>query len=138
MSHMPLTRAIQFSLLMVMTAGMFYCGKEKPPPPRAIIPFPPDSLAQYFQTRTDSSENLWLLDPKDATTAFINEYDMVKGGFSANDAILIGEGLFHATVEAELPDKILVIDLERPFKHLGDKSIWQVVSMKEKPWPKKK
>jgi hypothetical protein len=70
--------------------------------------------------------------------AFINEYRMVKGGFSATDVILIGESLFHATVEAELPTRILAIDLERPFKHLGDKSIWQVVAMKEKPWPEKK
>ena len=117
---------------------MVYCAKSKKPKPRAMIPFPPDSLAEYYQTRADSSENLWLLDPRDATTAFINQYRMVKGGFSSTDAVLIGEGLFHATVEAELPDKILVVELERPFKHLGNRSIWQVVSMKEKPWPEKK
>lgn len=101
------------------------------------MPYPDIETAEYYQSRIDSSEYEWFLNAKDAATSFVNEYRMVKGGYSATDAILIGEGIFHATVEVELPDKILVLELERPFKHLGRKSIWQVVEMKEKPWPKK-
>jgi hypothetical protein len=117
--------------------GLFSCDFKKKAEAQIELPYPDSALAEYYQSRVDSNEYTWYLNAKDAATAFVNEYRLVKGGFSSNDAILVGEGIFHATVEIELPDKILVLELERPFKHLGRKSIWQVVEMKEKPWPEK-
>ena len=124
-------------LFLLLTAGMFFCDFNKNTEREIPLPYPDSTMAKFYQSRVDSNEYVWFLDAKDAATSFVNEYRMVKDGFSATDAILVGEGIFHATVEIELSDKILVLELERPFKHLGRKSIWQVVAMKEKPWPKK-
>ena len=123
-------------LIIIFACGLFFCGVKKQTGRQIKLPYPYIETAEYYQSRVDSSEYEWFLNSKDAACSFINEYRMVEGGFSATDAILIGEGIFHATVEIELPDKILVLEMERPFKHLGRKSIWQVVEMKEKPWPK--
>lgn len=124
-------------LIIIFACGLFFCGGKKQTGRQIELPYPDNETAEYYQSRVDSSEYEWFLDSKDAACSFINEYRMIEDGFSATDAILIGEGIFHATVEIELPDKILVLEMERPFKHLGRKSIWQVVEMKEKPWPKK-
>jgi hypothetical protein len=122
--------------IIILACGLFFCDFKKQTGRQIRLPYPDNETAEYYQSRVDSSEYEWFLNSKGAATSFINEYRMVEGGYSATDAILIGEGIFHATVEVELPDKILVLELERPFKHLGRRSIWQVVEMKEKPWPK--
>jgi hypothetical protein len=125
-------------IFLVMIVGLSFCTPKKSMERQIELPFPDDETARYYQSRVDSSEYDWFLDSKDAAGSFVNEYDMVEDGYSATDAILIGEGIFHATVEVELPDKILVLEMERPFKHLGRRSIWQVTEMKEKPWPQEK
>lgn len=127
-----------FLLLLFLVAGLFFCSPRKRMERQIKLPFPDNETAKFYQSRIDSSEYTWYLNTKDVASSFVNEYNMVEGGYSSTDAILIGEGIFHATVEVELPDKILVLELERPFKHLGRRSIWQVVAMKEKPWPKEK
>jgi len=129
-------KTIRLSLIIALTGCLFYCGGRKRSERQIRLPFPDNETAEYYQSRIDSSEYEWFVNVKDAACSFINEYRIVEDGFSATDAVLIGEGIFYATVEVELPDKILVLELERPFKHLGRKSIWQVVEMKEKPWPK--
>jgi hypothetical protein len=129
-------KAIRLLLIIALGGGLFFCGGRKRLERQIRLPYPDNETAAYYQSRIDSSEYEWFVYVKDAACSFINEYRMVEDGFSSTDAILIGEGIFHATVEIELPDKILVLEMERPFKHLGRKSIWQVVEMKEKPWPK--
>ena len=133
----PLKKIINLSLISLLICIFMFCAGQKGHERQVRLPFPDDQTAAYYQSRVDSSEYDWYIDSKEAAASFVNEYDMVEDGYSATDAILIGEGIFHATVEVELPDKILTLELERPFKYLGRKSIWQVVGMKEKPWPKK-
>jgi hypothetical protein len=128
----------KFLLFLILMAGLSFCAPKKRMERQIRLPFPDDETARYYQSWVDSSEYDWFLDSKDAAGSFVNEYDMVEDGYSATDAILIGEGIFYATVEVELPDKILVLEMERPFKHLGRRSIWQVTEMKEKPWPREK
>ena len=131
-------RIFRFILFILIVGSFLYCTPRKKMERQIQLPFPDNETARFYQSRIDSSEYEWYLNTKDVASSFVNEYNMVEGGYSATDAILIGEGIFHATVEVELPDRILVLELERPFKHLGRRSIWQVVAMKEKPWPKEK
>jgi hypothetical protein len=126
---------ISLVLMIIPAIALFFCGEMKQTKRQIVLPYPDNDLAEYYQSRIDSSEYEWFLNSKDAATSFINEYRMIKDGYSATDAILIGEGIFYATMEVELPDKILTLELERPFQHLGRRSIWQVVEMKERPWP---
>ena len=115
-----LIKKIAILILFIMLGnGLLFCSFKKKTGIQISLPYPDDSTAVFYQSRVDSSEYEWFLDAKDAATSFVNEYNMVEGGFSANDAILIGEGIFHATVEIELPDKILVLELElpQPFVH---------------------
>ena len=128
----PVKKLTYLPLLIILASCLLFCSGKKRTGLLIDLPYPDDTTAVYYQSRIDSSEYDWFVDAKDAATSFVNEYNMVDGGFSAHDAILIGEGIFYATVEVELPDKILVLELERPFKHLGRRSIWQVVEMKEK------
>ncbi|GEM_PF-1526498 len=123
-------------IFIVAAMSLIFCEGRKKTGKTIKLPFPDDETALYYQSRVDSLEYDWYLDSKSAASAFANEFRMLKEGVSSTDIILIGEGIFHATVEIELPDKILVLELERPFKHLGRKSIWQVVEMTEKEWPK--
>jgi hypothetical protein len=129
-------KTIRLILIVTLAGGLFFCGGRKRTGRQVSLPYPDAETAEYYQSRIDSSEYEWFVYVKDAACSFVNEYRMVEDGYSATDVILIGEGIFYATVEVELPDKILVLEMERPFKHLGRKSIWQVVEMKEKPWPK--
>ena len=131
-------RKIYISILLVsvMALCLTFCEGRKKRGRQIELPYPDEQTALYYHSRIDSLEYEWFLDAKDAASSFANEYRMVEGGLSTSDIIIIGEGLFHATMEIELPDKILMLEMERPFKHLGRKSIWQVVEMTEKEWPK--
>ena len=102
------------------------------------LPFPDERMSRFYQSRIDSSEFEWFIDVKAAASSFINEMGFVKDGVSTSDIIILGEGLFHAKVEVELPDKIMVLTMERPYKHKGKNSIWQVIQVEEKEWPKRK
>jgi hypothetical protein len=101
------------------------------------LPYPDDRMAAYIQAGVDSSDFLWYTDLKAAASSFMNEFGYSPDGVSTSDVIILGEGIFHGTVEVELPDKIVTLTMERPFKHKGKDSIWQVVKVKERPWPKK-
>ncbi len=102
------------------------------------LPFPDERMSEFYQSRVDSSEFEWFTDVKAAASSFVNEMGFVEKGVSTSDVIILGEGLFHARVEVELPNKIIVLTMERPYKHKGKNSIWQVIGVEEKEWPKRK
>lgn len=102
------------------------------------LPFPDERMSKFYQSRVDSSEFEWFTDVKAAASSFINEMGFGKDGISTTDVVILGEGLFHARVEVELPDKIMVLTMERPYKQKGRNSIWQVIEVEEKEWPKRK
>ncbi len=102
------------------------------------LPFPDEKMSKFYQSRVDSSEFEWFTDVKAAASSFMNEMGFIEEGISTSDIIILGEGLFHAKVEVELPDKIMVLTMERPYKHRGKNSIWQVIAMEEKEWPERK
>lgn len=125
---------VGFGLLILQSCG----GNRRSSDSRIPLPYPDDETAQFYQERVDSSEFEWLTDVKGAASSFMNEFGFKKDGVSTTDIRIMGEGIYHAQVEVELPDKIVVLTMERPFKHLGRKSIWQVVGMEEKEWPQEK
>lgn len=109
-------------------------GPEKFTPP---LPYPGTEEALYIQARIDSSEFLWFTEIKPAASSFMNEFDYSPDGVSTTSIRILGEGIFIGTVEVELPDKILTLTMERPFKQKGKKSLWQVIKVEERPWRKK-
>jgi hypothetical protein len=113
-------------------------GGDRSPGSDIPLPYPDEKMAEFYQERVDSLEFEWLTDVKGAASAFMNEYGFKRDGVSTTDIRILGEGIYHAQVEVELPDKIVVLTMERPFKHKGRKSIWQVVAMEEKEWPQGK
>ncbi len=132
-----------FSLCLMLTfAGALACfscaGTDNTADDTIPLPFPDERMSEFYQSRIDSSEFEWFTDVKAAASSFINEMRFVNDGVSTSDIIILGEGLFHARVEVELPDKIMVLTMERPYKHKGKNSIWQVIGIEEKEWPKRK
>jgi hypothetical protein len=126
-------------LTFAIALAWFGCkGAENVPADGIPLPFPDEKMSKFYQSRIDSSEFEWFTDVKAAASSFINEMGFVEGGVSTSDIIILGEGLFHAKVEVELPDRIMVLTMERPYKHRGKNSIWQVIAVEEKEWPKKK
>ncbi len=101
------------------------------------LPYPGTEEALYIQARIDSSEFLWFTEIKPAASSFMNEFDYSPRGVSTTSIRILGEGIFHGTAEVELPDKILTLTMERPFKQKGKKSLWQVIKVEERPWRKK-
>ncbi len=104
---------------------------EKAPGPQ--IPYPGPAMALFLQAQIDSSEFGWFKDVKGAASAFCNEeVPPDSGAITTNDITILGESMFHAKVEARLPNKVLILTMERPFKEKGTNSIWQVIKMEEK------
>ena len=101
------------------------------------LPFPDEKMATFYQSRVDSSEFLWFTDVKATASSFMNE-EATGSNVSTGEVVIVSEGLFHAQAEVQLPDKILLLTMKRPFEEKGDKSIWQVIKVEEKKWPKGK
>ncbi len=135
-------RELISGILMLAFAGVlawFGCkGVDNTADDKIPLPFPDERMSKFYQSRVDSSEFEWFTDVKAAASSFINEMGFVKDGVSTTDIVILGEGLFHAKVEVELPDRIMVLTMERPYKHKGKNSIWQVIQVEEKEWPKRK
>ena len=135
-------RELISGILILTFAGVlawFGCkGPDNTAEDKIPLPFPDERMSKFYQSRVDSSEFEWFTDVKAAASSFINEMGLVDGGVSTTDVVILGEGLFHAKVEVELPDKIMVLTMERPYKHKGKYSIWQVIAVEEKEWPKRK
>ena len=121
-------------LAMIVCVG---CSLETDPGPEYILPYPDDSMLEFYQSRIDSSEFEWFLDVKGTASSFANEMVFLEDGVSTSSVIIKGEGIFHALAEVELPDKIYRLTMERPFKHLGRKSIWRIIKVETMEWPKK-
>lgn len=128
--------------LTFIFAGALVCfscaGTDNTADDTIPLPFPDERMSEFYQIRVDSSEFEWFTDVKAAASSFINEMGFVEEGVSTSDIVILGEGLFHAKVEVELPDKIMVLTMERPYKHKGKNSIWQVIEVEEKEWPERK
>jgi hypothetical protein len=101
------------------------------------LPFPDAKMSAFYQARVDSSEFLWFTDVKATASAFMNE-EVPGSNISTGEVVIISEGLFHAQAEVQLPDKKLLLTMKRLFEEKGDNSIWQVVKVEEKIWPKDK
>jgi hypothetical protein len=114
------------------------CTYEKKVRAKYYIPFPNQPMLEFYQSRIDSSEFEWFLDLKSTASSFANEMGLDVNGVSTSSVIIKGEGIFHGLVEIELPDMIYELEMERPLKHLGRKSIWQVIAVREIEWPQKK
>jgi len=122
-------------LAMLLLAGCE--GKKEQTEFIPPLPYPSDDMARYIQGQVDSSEYLWYTDIKATASAYMNEFGFSPNGVSTSAIRIVGEGIFHGTVEVELPDEIVILTMERPFKQFGRRSIWQVTAMEEKPWPSK-
>lgn len=101
------------------------------------VPYPPNKDILYYQAEADSGYQTFWTDIKAVTSAYLNnsKYDVYI--VNPKNVRIVGEGLFSGTVEVELPDFILELKLKRPNKSRGRDSIWQVVNVKEIPWPEK-
>jgi len=124
----------RYALILIAGLGMLAACDLKPKevPYVPQLPFPDLETAIYLQARIDSSEYQWYADAKAVSSIFCNEEIEGTRQVDIGDIVVVSEGLFHAKTEAHLPDKILVLILEKPFKNKGPKSIWQVVKMEEK------
>ncbi len=100
------------------------------------LPYPPDKDILYYQAESDSGYQPWWTDIKAVTSAFLNNSQYCDRDVRPENIIIVGEGIFHGLIEVELPDMILELKMERKFKSRGRKSVWQVIAVKEKPWPK--
>ncbi|MEE9553892.1 MAG: hypothetical protein V3W18_06300 [candidate division Zixibacteria bacterium] len=126
--------AFLMACLIIFSCGGDNVRKDFTPP----LPYPDTEEALYIQGRIDSSEYLWFTEIKPAVSSFMNEFEYSSDGVSTSSIRILGEGIFHGTVEAELPDKILTLTMERPFKQKGKNSLWQVIKVEERPWREQK
>lgn len=135
-------RELLSGFLTFIFAGALVCfsctGTENEADDTIPLPFPDEGMSEFYQSRVDSSEFEWFTDVRAAASSFMNEMGFIEEGISTSDIIILGEGLFHAKVEVELPDMIMVLTMERPYKHKGKNSIWQVIGVEEKEWPERK
>ncbi|MCP4580367.1 MAG: hypothetical protein GY839_02020 [candidate division Zixibacteria bacterium] len=114
------------------------CVPEKEEVDFTNLPYPADEDIIYFQTECDSGYQAFWSDIKLASSAYLNnsKYEHIR--VIEKDIRIMGEGLFTGFIEVEMPEFILELKLQRPNKSKGRKSIWQVIEVKEKPWPTKK
>jgi hypothetical protein len=128
-------------IILVLTIISFYvfagCSYEEEVIAKYYVPYPDYEMLEYYQSRVDSSEFEWFLDLKSTASSFANEMRLTSTGVSTSSVIIKGEGIFHGLVEVELPDMIYELEMERPYQHLGRKSIWQVIAVREIEWPVK-
>lgn len=119
------------SLLLVMLM-IFACARPKKDviaPPQ--VPYPDEKSALWLQSQIDSSQYTWYLDPKATVSSFCNDNYIAGKVISTEDISVIGNGIFHASAVIQLPDKKIVFTLERPYKQLGERSIWQITKFEE-------
>ena len=120
-------------ILALFIAGCFKL--DKPEQYKTKLPYPPDDAIMYYQSEIDSGYQEWWADIKAVTSAFLNNSHYWDRDVKPEDIIIVGEGIFHGLVEVELSDMILELKMERKFKSRGRQSIWQIIDIKEKPWP---
>ena len=99
------------------------------------IPFPADENMLYYQAQCDSGYQDFWTDIKAVSSAFLNNSKYWELKTKSEKIVILGEGLFHGTIEIETSEMILTLIMERKFKSKGRDAIWQVIEIKEKPWP---
>ncbi|OGC96005.1 MAG: hypothetical protein A2W25_09700 [candidate division Zixibacteria bacterium RBG_16_53_22] len=125
-----------FPILLSLCISAFLvpgCSLKKEKPVRQPrMPYPDEKMSIYLQGKVDSMQFLWFKDIKATASAFCNDEMRSEGSVSTADVVVLSEELFHARAEVRLPNKVLLLTMERPFKHRGKDSIWQVTKMEEK------
>jgi hypothetical protein len=126
----PLAILLTSLALMALISGCKV--KQESPFAEPEVPYPPAEEAAFLQEMVDSSEYLWFTEPKAVASAFCNDQLPMEDAVPTDSVTILEQGLFHGMVEVHLPTRKLILTLERPFKHKGENSIWQVVKMEEK------
>ncbi len=125
------------SILPILLAAAIFCGPGHKDEESVLdVPYPPDSEVVYYQQQCDSGYQDYWMDIKAVSSAFMYNSKYASSQVKITQLRIREEELLKGTVEAWLPDVLVEIRLERRFKNLGKKSIWQVVEVNEKPWPK--
>jgi len=125
------------SILPILLAAAMFCSPgKKDEESVSEVPYPPDSEMVYYQQQCDSGYQDYWTDIKAVSSAFLNNSRYASREVKVTQLRIKEEELLNGTIEVWLPDVLLELRLERRFKNLGRKSIWQVVEVKEKPWPK--
>ena len=125
-------------LIIAIVSVLLSCMPEEPEDDYTNLPYPPTDRLEYYQAQVDSGyEYIWS-DIRMVASAYMQNSKYYKYDVKTSDFIIRGEGIFIATIEVETQDFILELRFDRPFKVRGRKSIWQIVSAKEMPWPKKR
>lgn len=125
--------------LIILPLILLCCAPPKEEiPDETNIPYPADDDLMIYQADVDSGYMPFWTDIKSVASSYMGNSKYSKYEFNSDNISIRGEGLFIGTVEVETQDFIAVIRLERPYKSRGRNSIWQVISVEEKPWPKKR
>lgn len=113
-------------------------AKDKKVEDDTNLPYPADEDLPLYQAEVDSGYLLFWTDIKMVSSAYMGNSKYRNYIVSNDNLVIRGEGLFIGMVEVETQDFIVELRFERPYKSKGRKSIWQVISAEEKPWPKRK
>jgi hypothetical protein len=127
-------KVILLSILMI--AALACSVKKQAEGPDPDFPFPADSDLAYYQAQCDSGYQKFWGDIKAISSAFLNNSKYADRGARYENIRIVNEGLFKGSVEVDLGDARLELQLIRKNQALGKKGIWQVVAARETPWPK--
>jgi len=124
---------MKLTLLFALALATFCCVPEVPSE-SSVLPYPPAEDLEYYQAQADSGYQEFWLDLKAVASAFMNNSEFWQLEISTDKMVIIAEGLFKASVEVELPDGLLILNMERQFKERGRDSIWQIISVEKQEW----
>ena len=126
----------KFALLFIILMIFASCVDNKPETVQEDIPYPADEDMEYYQAQADSGIQAFWLDSKATASAFINNSIYATRGIRYSDIRIVGEGAVNCLVNINIGDSLLELSMERKYKGMGKKSIWQVIAANTKPWPK--
>jgi hypothetical protein len=125
----------KIALIFAIIFVVWGCRPENKQEEFLNVPYPPNEDILYYQSEVDNGYQPFWTDIKATASAYLNNSKYAGIEVAPDDIIIVGEGIFHGTIDVEMPDYILELKMERPNKSKGRQSIWQVISVKEKPWP---
>jgi hypothetical protein len=126
---------ILIPLFMMMAGAIFVscASKKNDSIPLPKIPYPDAKTAISIQAYVDSSQYLWFTDVKAMASSFCNDQlPAEKEMITVGDVTVLEESTFHAKAEVHLPQKTVILTMERAFKEKGTNSIWQIVAIEVK------
>lgn len=134
MSRLSRRAFLAVGAIPVLSLALFLScrGRTEKPEFELPLPWPDLQTAEFLQTRINVSEFVWFTDVKSTASSFMNETMPEDEKVATGDVVILGEGVFHAKAEVQLPTKVLILTMERPFKERGKGSIWQVIKVEEK------